>query len=103
MTLSDAVARLLLLGYCAAVFLLFGSDSFAAVLIGVGAGWYRRTSPGATASSPTRPHVGRAAMNAGKRQACRRLLLVVYGSRGDPAGNVSVECLPLGSHRRFSD
>ena len=82
MILSNAVARLLLLGYCAAVFLLFGSDTFAAVLIGVGAGWYCRNSPEATASSRTRPYVGRAAMtpNAGKRQACRRLLLVAYAT-----------------------
>jgi hypothetical protein len=66
----------------AAVFLLFGSDTFAAVLIGVGAGWYCRNSPEATASSRTRPYVGRAAMtpNAGKRQACRRLLLVAYAT-----------------------
>ena len=74
MMLSNAVARLLLLGYCAAVFRLFGSDTFAAVLIGVGAGWYCRTSPEATASRPTRPYVRRAAITpyAGKRQACRR-------------------------------
>ena len=45
MILSDAVVRLLLLGYCGVVFLPFGSDAFAAVLIGVGAGWYCRNSP----------------------------------------------------------
>jgi hypothetical protein len=45
MMLSNAVARLLLLGYFAVVFLLFGSDSFAAVLIGVGAGCYCRNPP----------------------------------------------------------
>jgi hypothetical protein len=54
MTLSNPVARLLLLGYCAAVFLLFGSDTFAAVLIGVGAGWYCRNprSHGVKPNSP---------------------------------------------------
>jgi hypothetical protein len=59
MMLGNAVARLLLLGYCAAVFLLFGSDTFAAVLIGVGAGWYRRNSPEATAPSRSRPQCRR--------------------------------------------
>ena len=71
MMLSNAVARLLLLGYCAAVFLLFGSDTFAAVLIGVGAGWHCRTSPKPLRRhGPTRPYVGRAAITpyAGKRQ-----------------------------------
>ena len=68
MKLSNAVVRLLLLGYCAAVFLLFGSDTFAAVLIRVGAGWYRRNprSHGVKPNSPlcrTRRH------DNGRRQA----------------------------------
>ena len=54
MMLSNAVARLLLLGYFAVVFLLFGSNSFAAVLIGVGAGCYCRNprSHGVKPNSP---------------------------------------------------
>jgi hypothetical protein len=42
MILHNKGARLLLLGYCIAVFLLFGSSPLAAVLIGIGAGWHCR-------------------------------------------------------------
>ena len=65
MTLSNPVARLLLLGYLSA--------------------WARAGiagTPEATASSRTRPYVGRAAMtpNAGKRQACRRFFMRIYAT-----------------------
>ncbi len=42
MILRNKGARLLLLVYRTAVFLLFGSSPLAAVLIGIGAGWYCR-------------------------------------------------------------
>ena len=47
MILRNTGARLLLLGYCTAVFLLFGSSPLAAVLIGIGAGCYCRNPRGA--------------------------------------------------------
>jgi hypothetical protein len=43
--LRNRGARLLWLGYCTAVFLLFGSSTVVAVLIGIGAGWYYRNPP----------------------------------------------------------